>query len=198
MGGKQASASIAKSTSTSDEPENYAMLTYNVPNDPTALVCTSDFHSEAHAISNHAGTILNSSASCHFSPDHSKFLNYQELVNPKPIRATDGRIFSALGKGDIQVELPNGDQKPTTITLKNAYYSLHMAFTLMSVSCVNQARYSLFIKGGTCIIHSPKLNIIGCIPKVRGLYHVGDSLVSPYVYVASTAVKQVSISELHK
>jgi hypothetical protein len=95
------------------------------------------FPSEAHAISKHAGTILDSGASRHFTPDRSKFLNYKELINPKPIRATDGHMFSALGKGDIQVKLPNGDQKPTPITLKNAYYSPHMAFTLMSVSCID-------------------------------------------------------------
>jgi hypothetical protein len=60
--------------------------------------------------------------------------------------------FSALGKGDLKVELPNGDQKPTLIMLKNIYYSPHMVFTLMLVSCVDQAGFSLFIKGGTCII----------------------------------------------
>jgi len=136
-GVKQASTSIVEGTPISDELENYAMLTYNVSNNPTALICTSDFHSEAHAISNHAGTILDSGASHHFSPDHLKFLNYQELINPEPIRAADGRTFSALGKGDIQVELLNGDQELTPITLKNAYYSPHMAFTLMSMSCVD-------------------------------------------------------------
>jgi hypothetical protein len=197
-GGKQASASIAESTPTSDEPENYAMLTYNVPDDPTALVCTSDFRSEAHAISKHTGTILDSGASRHFSPDRSKFLNYQELINPEPIRAADGRTFSALGKGDVQVELPNGDQKPTPITLKNAYYSPHMAFTLMSVSCIDRAGYSLYIQGGTCVIRSPKSNVIGRIPEVRGLYRVGDFPVSAHTHVASAAIKQISVSELHR
>ena len=96
------------------------------------------------------------------------------------------------------MELPNGDQKPTLIMLKNAYYSLHMAFTLMSVSCVDRAGFSLFIKGGACIIHSPKSNIIGRIPEVRGLYHVSDSLVLPCAHVASAAVKQISITELHQ
>jgi hypothetical protein len=79
-------------------------------------------------------------------------MNYEKLVNPEPIKAADGRTFSAVGKGDIQVELPNGDQKPTLIMLKNMYYSPHMAFTLMSVSCVDRAGFSLFIKSGTCII----------------------------------------------
>jgi hypothetical protein len=58
-------------------------------------------------------------------------------MSPEPIRAADGRMFSMLGKGDIGIELSNGDQKSTPITLKNVYYSPQMAFTLISVSCVD-------------------------------------------------------------
>jgi hypothetical protein len=196
--GKQTSASVAETAPESDEPVNYATLSFHVPDDPTALVCTSDFHSKAHATSNHTGTILNTGASHHFSPHCSKFLNYKELVSPEPIRAADGRTFSALGKGDLPIELPNRDHKPTPITLKSVYYSLHMAFTLMSMSCVDRAGFSLFIKGGACIICSPKSNIIGRIPEVRGLYRVSDSLVLPHAHVASAAVKEISITELHQ
>ena len=66
---KQASASIAENTPKSDKTENYTMLSYHIPDDPTALVCTSDFRSEAHATSNNTGMILDSGASCYFSPD---------------------------------------------------------------------------------------------------------------------------------
>jgi hypothetical protein len=116
--GNKVSANVAENKSAErDDPENYAMLVFDVPEEPTALVCTSDFHSEAHSTSNDIGSILDSGASRHFSPDRPKFLNYQELINPEPIRAADGRTFSALGKGDLQVYLPNGNQKPTQITL---------------------------------------------------------------------------------
>jgi hypothetical protein len=131
--GGSASTNVAEKESEDDESENFAMFAYTTPDDPTALICTSDFQSEAHAASRSNGTILDSGASRHFSPDCSRFLNYQE-IKPEPIRAADGRTFSALGKGDLKIELPNGDQKPT-IT----------AFTLMSVSCVDKAGYSLFI-----------------------------------------------------
>ena len=137
-------------TKSDDEPEDYAMLA--TTNDQLALECTSDFRSEAHAISNKCGIIIDSGASHHFSPDRSKFLDYKEFINQEPIRAADGRTFHALGKGDIQVSLPNGDEKPTIITLKDVYYSPIMAFTLISVSSVNRARFSLFIKGGICEI----------------------------------------------
>jgi hypothetical protein len=92
-------------------------------------------------------------ASRHFSPDRSKFLNYQELVNTKPIRATDGCTFSALGKGDIQVNLPNRDQKPTPITLKNAYYSPHMGFELCPWSCADEL--FIFVSAPILIFEHP-------------------------------------------
>ena len=112
-------------------------LPNNTPNDPEALVCTSDFCFEAHAVANHTRSIVDSGTSRHFSPERSKFLNYEEFSNSEPIRAVDGRTFSALGKGDLKIYLPNGSQKPTLITLKNVLYSPNMAFTLISVSCID-------------------------------------------------------------
>ena len=100
---KQTSANVAENTPKSDESEskNYAIVTYTLPNNSTALICTSDFQSEAHAMSNNAGTILESGASCHFLPDCSKILNYQEMATPEPIQAVDGQTFDALGRGDL-------------------------------------------------------------------------------------------------
>jgi hypothetical protein len=100
--------------------------------------------------------------------------------------------------GDLKVELPNGDQKSTPITLKNVYYSPHMAFTLMSVSCVDKAGFSLYIKGGGCIIRSANSNIIGRIPLVRGLNRVGGVFNPLPTPVANLASKLMSISELHR
>lgn len=68
----------------------------------------------------------------------------------------------------------------------------------MSVSCVDKAGFSLFIKGGVCVIRSSKSNIIGRIPLVRGLYHVGGILTSSPTPVANSASKLMMISELHR
>jgi len=77
------SANTAEKTK-SDNSENYAMFTYNLPNNPTALLFTSDFTAEAYAISHSSGIILNSGASRHFTPKHLKLLNYRE-IEPEPI-----------------------------------------------------------------------------------------------------------------
>ena len=70
-----------------------------------------------------------------------------------------------------------------------------MAFTLISVSCVTRAGFSLFIKGGTCTIRSPTSKVIGSIPEIRGLYRVVNTQIP---HTANAAVKQISINELHR
>jgi hypothetical protein len=60
---KSASASAHVTNKTEqDIDDNYAMLTYSIPDDPTALVVTSNFASEAHAASGVNGIILDSGA----------------------------------------------------------------------------------------------------------------------------------------
>ena len=87
----------------------------------------------------------------------SQFKTFCE-ISPEPIRAADGHTFSALGKGDIGIELPMGEgNKPTPVLFKNAFYSLNMAFTPISVSQTDCAGFTLSIQGGMCIIRSPKL-----------------------------------------
>ena len=87
--GKKSNASVAEAETKTkdDEPENYAMLAFTSPSldSKMALVCTSDFRSEAHVASNQSGIIIDSGASCHFSPDRAKFLNYVEFTSNEPI-----------------------------------------------------------------------------------------------------------------
>ena len=95
--------------------------------------------------------------------------------------------------------LPNGIHKLTRITLKEVYYSPIMAFTLISVSCVDRAGFSLLIKGGICEIRTSASNTIGRIPQVRGLYRISDTNSSSRpIHTANVSDKQISINELHK
>src|SRR6202522_300616 len=176
------------------------MFASTLPDDDTALVCTSDFREEVHTVSHQSGIIIDNGASRHFSPDRSKFLNYEEFVNQEPIRAPDRRPFHALVKGDIQIHLPNGKQGQTLITLKEAYYSPIMAFTLISVSSVDRAGLLLVIGGGICEIKTSKSRVIGRIPQICGRYRVYDAKppFSHSTHSANIATKEMSINELHK
>jgi hypothetical protein len=74
-----------------------------------------------------------------------------------------------------------------------------MAFTLISVSCVDCAGFSLLIKGGICKIKTAASNIIGRIPQIRGLYRISDinSPTRPN-HTANVSEKQISINEFHR
>jgi GAG-pre-integrase domain len=173
------------------------MLGYTLPKNSSALICTSDFKHKALIVDKSNGTILNCGTSSHFTPERSKLLNYQK-INPKPIHSADGHTFSATGKGDLKLELPNGNQKPTPVTLKNVYYSPHLAFTLMSVWTIDRNGYDLRIKEGKCVIWSPKSNVIRQIPLIHDLYCVTTPSNPHKLAVASATVKKMSISELHR
>ncbi|KAF8186555.1 hypothetical protein K438DRAFT_1596392, partial [Mycena galopus ATCC 62051] len=46
--------------------------------------------------------LVDAGATRHFSPDRDSFINFVEIP-PIPIRAADGRTFSATGRGDLKV-----------------------------------------------------------------------------------------------
>jgi hypothetical protein len=78
-----------KAGQSDDESDNYAMHSYTLPKNSSALICTSDFKHEAHSITKSDGTILDCSASSHFTPERSKLLNYRK-ISPESIRSADG------------------------------------------------------------------------------------------------------------
>ncbi|KAG5719565.1 hypothetical protein E4T56_gene14204 [Termitomyces sp. T112] len=204
----QARHLIANVAKTEDKSEdNYAFLTFipiDTPDYPAnkniALAITLGHSHEAHAASPSAGITIDCSASSHFSPSCDKFLNYQE-INPEPVHAADGHTFSALGQGGLHISLSmKAGEKSVPILLKRVYYTPQMAFTLISVSCLDRAGCSLLIKDGMCIIHSPKLKcqVIGCIPAIHGLYCTNSSITSSSPkHTVNVALKSITISELH-
>ena len=96
------SANVASKDSAKDKDNNYALIT--IPADATfhvednkefALVVTSRHDHQAYAVSTSTGVIVYCGTSSHFSPDRSKFLNY-ENIDPKPVKAADGHSFSVI------------------------------------------------------------------------------------------------------
>jgi len=149
----------------SSKCENHAYVTVGptdfVPldnEDFNSFVITSGHNHEAYSVSSSTDLIVDCGASSHFSPDKFKFVNFQ-AISPEPIRAADGHTFSAIGCGDLVVNLPmhNGENGPS-VTLKQVYYAPKMAFTLVSVACLDKAGCSLVIEDGRCVIRSPRPN----------------------------------------
>ena len=97
---------------------------------------------------------MDSGASRYYCPDCDKFENYQP-ISGQNITTADGHTLRAVGAGDVHIELPNGTKRTKAI-LKEAVYAPDMAFTLISVSWLDNAGSSIIFHKGMCIIKNPQ------------------------------------------
>ena len=206
---KESANSAAESLS---KCENHAYITVS-PTDfisvfqdegaSVALIITSGHDHKAFSISPSTNLIVDCGASSHFSPDKFKFINF-EAISPESIPTADGHIFSAIGCGDLIVTLPTRDgETGPPITLKQVYYAPQMAFTLVSVTCLDKASCFLTIEDGECIICSPQpyCTILSFVPRIDNLYCLSSSAIQapdPPKHYASIANGPISINELHR
>jgi len=172
--------------------------------DPSAaLVITSGHNHEAFGVSPSTDLIVDCGASSHFSPDKSKFINF-EAISPEPIHTADGHTFSTIGSGDLIVTLPTKDgETGPPIMLKRMYYAPQMVFTLVSVACLDKAGCSLTIEDGECVIHSPRPyhTVLGSVPRVDNLYRLSSSAIhapEPPKHYANVTDGPISINEFHR
>ena len=126
--------------------------------------------------------LYDSGASQHMSPYHDQFINYQPIT-PKPITAADKRTFSAIGRGDLQIEVPNGSNQKRFL-LKNVLYAPAMGVTLVSISKLTAAGYAALFRKKSCKIFDGKKKLMGEIPVSNGLYRVKGKSPKPFAGLA--------------
>lgn len=114
------------------------------------------------------GAVMDSGASRHFCPDKSRFNNYREITSC-PVKTADGHTFEVTGMSNVTIELLNGPGHSKVI-LKDAVYSPNLAFTLISVNCLDKAKCSTLFGNGMCKIINPLGTVMGTIPATNGLY----------------------------
>jgi hypothetical protein len=180
--GKQAANSATKSTDTHDQ---YAFVTSDLANIAKNLGVPAEKR----------GTIMDSGATSHFCPDHLKFTNFEEIT-PQDIHTAESSTLSAIGRGDVLIDLPLGE-KQMTVTLKNALYAPTMVFTLISTNHITLAGLAVLFEGQMCKILSqgPKRRVIAEIPQVEGLYSVNGAHQKHH---AKFAKSKLTINALHK
>ena len=136
-----------------------------------AFTCTSDYVAVAEALKvpkSRLGACIDSGASRHYCLDRSKFENYRPIEG-RDITTADGCTLKAVGIGNVRIELPNGS-KHTKAMLKDVIYAPDMAFTLISISRLDNAECSVSFRKGMCTIKNPAGHTMVTIPRSDGLY----------------------------
>jgi hypothetical protein len=139
-------------------------------------------------------TCLDSGASRHYCPDQTKFMNYKPTECK--ITMADGRTLMTTGVGDLHIDLPNRSDKTKTI-LKNAVHAPDMASTLISISRLNKAGFSVLFNKGMCTIKDTSARMIATISNSEGLYKIATTKQATEVQ-ASNVVSGKMISKAHK
>ena len=99
--------------------------------------------------------------------------------------------------GDLELELLNGSGKTKTI-FKNTIHAPKMAFTLISISRLDRAGYSVTFNKGMCTIRNPQNSRIATIPHSNGLYKIVVTKQSTRSDSANAATGKMLISDAHK
>ena len=135
--------------------------------------------------------LYDSSMSRHMLPLHDRFVTYQEIP-PRPITAADKRVFYVIGVRDIVIDVPNGESS-TQIRLKDALHAPDMGATIVSISRIAKAGFSVCFEGQSCKIKDSRDKIIGEIPASdNGLYKVDR------VYSAIMTQERVDLATMHR
>ena len=113
--------------------------------------------------------VYSTAVSCHMSPYRDAFTDFVS-IDPRPISLANGRTIEAVGKGSMNITVPNGD-KSSVILLRNVLYVPTMASTYVSVSRVVSAGFTARFQGGKLRFFDPRKD-----DKVVGIIHQIDRL----------------------
>ena len=95
--------------------------------------------------------LYDSGASWHMSGFCHKFIDIVE-IKPIPITAANKQVFQATANGKILVHIPNGDKGTSQVYLLDALYSASMGVTLICISQIAKAEFTVMIQGSYCRI----------------------------------------------
>ena len=138
---------------------------------------------------------MDSGTSCHYCPDHNKFENYWP-ISGQNITTADSHTLRAVGIGGVHIELPNGP-KCTKAILKEAIYAPDIAFTLISISWLDNTGSSIIFCTGMCTIKNPHGWTMVTISQADGLYFLVNPNKMNHSGHANIATGKMSISEAH-
>src|SRR6266403_307524 len=106
--------------------------------------------------------LYDSGASRHMSPLRERFVSYK-AIPPRAITAADNRVFYAVGTGDLEIQVPNGESS-TPVMLRDVLHAPDMGITIISVNRIAKAGYSVTFKDNTCQIRNKAGKLVGTIP----------------------------------
>jgi hypothetical protein len=114
-------------------------------------------------------------------------------ITPRTFHAAKRKsCFSAVGKGELTIDVPNGAES-FQLQLTEVLYSPEVGYTLVSIGRLDENGFTANFSGGKCTITGPNGVTVGMVLKNnRGLYRVDHESES-----ASTAEEVLMMDQMH-
>ena len=136
--------------------------------------------------------LYDSGCTNHISPYKDQFENFQSIV-PRHFRAANKQTFSMIGKGELVIDVPNGDGC-TQLRLHDVLYSPEVGYTLVSVGRLDEAGFTVIFGGGKCIVRGEDDVEVGVVPRTSTrVYKVEHEEA-----VANAAEERLTLDKLHR
>jgi len=94
--------------------------------------------------------------------------NYTK-IETQPIMATDKHTFDVIRKGDMYIDVSNGDGT-SKVLICNILYSPSMGVTLISISKIKDSKLIVLFHGNSCHIDNNLCVLLGQVQKQNRLY----------------------------
>ncbi|KAF7371239.1 Transcription factor [Mycena sanguinolenta] len=115
--------------------------------------------------------LYDSGCTQHLSPYEHEFSNLV-AITPKEFSAANNQRFAATASGNLTISIPNGDTT-SKIELSNVLYAPDLAYTLVSIGCLDEAGFTVTFGNGKCRVTNVSGTQVGLIMKsTKGLYKV--------------------------
>jgi hypothetical protein len=138
--------------------------------------------------------LYDSGCTRHISPYREDFESFTEIP-PMSFSAANKQKFSALGRGEMVVNIPNGVEI-SQLRLTEVLYSPEVGYTLISIGRLDENGFSATFGDGKCVIRGPDDEHVGTISKnKRGLYKVEHEL---NIEQANAVDETLTVEQLHR
>jgi Pol polyprotein, beta-barrel domain len=94
--------------------------------------------------------VYDSGCTRHITPYRQAVMNFKE-ISPKSFQAANRQSFSAVGKGEMVIHIPNGTTT-SQIKLTEVLYSPEVGYTLVSIGRLDEAGFVVTFANGKCVI----------------------------------------------
>jgi hypothetical protein len=138
--------------------------------------------------------LYDSGCTRHISPYREDFESFTEIP-PISFSAANKAKFTASGKGEMVIGIPNGVEV-SQLRLTEVLYSPEVGYTLVSIGRLDKKGFSATFGDGKCTIRGPDDEYIGKILKnKRGLYKVEHQL---DIEEANAVEETLTLEQLHR